>query len=125
MKKPSMTPIAMTCAGLLLAGFLTQAHAAAALGDLPPETATLKASKLPGYAIAPKCAICHSVDYIKYQPPGMNLIQWTGEVAKMQHMYGAPITDDDVKKIGAYLAVMYGSAKESELPAELRAATEP
>lgn len=31
----------------------------------------------------------------------MTLTQWTGEVGKMQHMYGAPLTDDDVKVIGA------------------------
>ncbi len=41
----------------------------------------------------------------------MNQVQWTAEVAKMQHAYGAPISDDDVKQIGAYLAVAYGSAK--------------
>jgi len=39
---------------------------------LPQETAKLRASKLPGYAIAvQKCAICHSADYINFQPPGM------------------------------------------------------
>jgi cytochrome c551/c552 len=82
---------------------------------LPQETAKLRASKLPGYAIAvQKCAICHSADYINFQPPGMNQAQWTAEVAKMQHAFGAPITDDDVRQIGAYLAVAYGSAKATD-----------
>jgi cytochrome c551/c552 len=78
---------------------------------LPVETVKLRPSKLPGFAIAmQKCAICHSVDYVSYQPPGMNQAQWTAEMAKMQHTYGAPISDDEVKQIGAYLAVAYGTA---------------
>ena len=90
---------------------------------LPAETAKLRPSSLPGYQIAmQKCATCHSADYVSYQPPGMTLKQWTAEMSKMQHLYGAPITDDEVNKIGAYLAVSYGSAKESELGADLRTA---
>lgn len=101
--------------------FLSAHAAAPATLSLPPETATLKTSTLPGYAIArQQCMICHSVDYIKFQPPSMTLAQWTGEVAKMQHAYGAPLSDQDVAKVGAYLSVAYGGAKESELPAELR-----
>jgi cytochrome c551/c552 len=109
---------------LALAGMAAPAHAEVHALKLPAETAKLKPSRLPGYVIATqKCAVCHSADYVKYQPPGMSLTQWTGEVGKMQHMYGAPITDDDVKVIGAYLAVTYGSAKEADLPAELRVAS--
>ena len=90
---------------------------------LPAETAKLRPSSLPGYQIAvQKCATCHSADYVNYQPPGMTLKQWTAEMGKMQHLYGAPITDDDVNKIGAYLAVAYGSAKESALDADLKTA---
>ena len=61
-----------------------------------------------------KCAVCHSADYIHYQPPGMSLPQWTKEVGKMQHAYGAPINDTEVKQIGAYLAVTYGSSKSTD-----------
>lgn len=88
------------------------AFAATKTINLPPETAQLKKSAHPGYAIAQqKCSICHSADYINLQPPGMNLSQWTKEVTKMQHAYGAPITDDDIKTISAYLASTYGSEK--------------
>ena len=80
--------------------------------QLPEETAKFKESIHPGYLIAQqKCSICHSADYINLQPPGMNLKQWTAEVTKMQHAYGAPITDDDIKVIGEYLATTYGSEK--------------
>lgn len=82
---------------------------------LPAETAKLRPSTLPGAAIAAqKCSICHSADYVNYQPPGMSQAQWTAEMAKMQHAYGAPISDDEVKQIGAYLAVAYGSAKATD-----------
>jgi cytochrome c551/c552 len=104
-------------------GIVGLAQSAPLAITLPAETAKLRESTLPGHLIATqKCATCHSADYINYQPPGMTLQQWTAEVGKMQHVYGAPLTDDDVRKVGAYLAVAYGSAKESELPAELRAA---
>ena len=82
---------------------------------LPADTSTLRSSKLPGYALAQqKCGICHSANYVSYQPPGMTQEQWTAEMTKMRHSYGAPLSDDEVKLIGAYLAVAYGSAKASD-----------
>ena len=91
---------------------------------LPAETAVLKPSTLPGYPLArQKCSICHSADYINFQPPGMSLAQWTAEAGKMQHVYGAPISDQDVSVIGAYLAATYGSAKASD--ADVQAASNP
>lgn len=83
--------------------------------ELPAETATLRESTLPGYTMAQqKCSICHSLDYINFQPPGMNLEQWTAEMTKMQHSYGAPIDEHEISSIAAYLAVAYGSAKASD-----------
>ena len=107
-------------AGLASAATATPAasvkQAASVEIQLPPEVAKLRPSKLPGYAIAmQKCSICHSADYVSYQPPGMSQAQWTAEMAKMQHAYGAPISDDEVKQIGAYLAVAYGSAKATDV----------
>ena len=91
---------------------------------LPPETAQLKASQLPGFVIAAqKCALCHSADYISFQPPGMTKAQWTAEMVKMQHTYGAPIDDAEVRLLGIYLAATYGDA--STVTAEDRALTLP
>jgi cytochrome c len=79
--------------------------------ELPGETAKLKESTLPGYSVATqKCLICHSVDYISFQPPGMTQKQWTAEMLKMQHLYGAPIDDQEIKVLATYLATMYGDA---------------
>lgn len=78
--------------------------------NLPAADFTLRASTLPGYTLASqKCVICHSTDYISFQPPGMTLAQWTGEMQKMRAAYGAPLVDAEVELIGAYLAVAYGS----------------
>jgi len=91
---------------------------------LPAETAAFKPSPLPGYPLArQKCSICHSADYINFQPPGLSLAQWTAEAGKMQHVYGAPISDQDVSIIGAYLAATYGSAKVDD--ADVQAASNP
>ena len=79
--------------------------------QLPPETAQLKPADLPGFVVAAqKCSMCHSADYINFQPPGMTKTQWTAEMVKMQHTYGAPITDVEVKLLGIYLAATYGDA---------------
>ncbi len=103
------------CACLAVLGTLASGAAFSAAPkdiQLPTETAKLKPSKLAGYAVAQqKCAICHSADYVAYQPPGMNQTQWTAEMAKMQHMYGAPIDDKEIKLLGIYLAVTYGDGK--------------
>lgn len=124
-----MKRIAQLALGFLLAGgapmSVTWVMAAPETIKLLPVTAKLRPSKLIGYTAATeKCAICHSADYINYQPPGMNQTQWTAEMAKMQHVYGAPISDTEVKQIGAYLAVVYGTAKATD-PSVIAASTSP
>ena len=103
--------------GILLIAALTQSMAvgvAPAPIELPAETASLKSSALPGYAIASsKCVICHSVDYINYQPPGMTLTQWTAEVLKMQRVYGAPLDEAEAKLVATYLESAYGASTVS------------
>jgi cytochrome c551/c552 len=83
---------------------------------LPADTSKLLESSLPGYTIAlQKCGICHSADYINFQPPGLSLAQWTAEMGKMQHSYGAPLDEEEINLLGAYLAVTYGSAKVTDV----------
>lgn len=92
---------------------------------LPPDTSTLRASDLPGYRLAQqKCGICHSADYVSYQPPDMTQAQWTAEMTKMREAYGAPLDDEEVKILGAYLAAAYGSAAASA-PAVIEASATP
>lgn len=113
MKRISSITMSLACAWF---GLMASSAQATPLNfKLPEETAKLRPSTLPGAAIAAqKCSICHSADYVNYQPPGMSQAQWTAEMAKMQHAYGAPISDEEVKQLGAYLAVAYGSAKATD-----------
>ena len=71
---------------------------------LPPE----RAVQLPPGADAELaqgvCSACHSLDYIKHQPPNMGRAFWNAEVTKMREAYGAEIDDDSAQKIAAYLA---------------------
>ncbi|MFT5711599.1 MAG: cytochrome c551/c552 [Halioglobus sp.] len=83
--------------------------------ELPKDVSKLRPSPLPGYDIAlQKCGICHSANYVSYQPPGKDQRQWTAEMKKMQHSYGAPLSEDEIKLIGAYLSVEYGSASATD-----------
>ena len=115
-----MSPLARTLACMLavpIAGMLPT-HPSAAPRDiqLPTETAKLRPSALPGFEIATqKCGVCHSADYIAYQPPHMSQAQWAAEVSKMQGTYGAQINATDIKLVGIYLAATYGDA--STVPA--------
>jgi cytochrome c551/c552 len=110
-----MMKISMTVLGLTLTFTVPFANAKPVKIELPADTSTLRESTLPGYTIAlQKCGICHSADYISFQPPGMNLVQWTAEMSKMQHSYGAPLNEEEIGLLGAYLAVSYGSAKATD-----------
>ncbi|MEO6076430.1 MAG: c-type cytochrome [Dokdonella sp.] len=103
--------VSLACLGLALA----TATASSKEITLPADHSALRTSNLPGYGLAQqKCGICHSADYINYQAPGLSQAQWTAEVTKMQHSYGAPLEEQEIASIGAYLAVAYGSAKATD-----------
>jgi cytochrome c551/c552 len=113
---PTFVTLTLGRSALLASAISLAATVATAAGiTLPPDSSTLRPSTLPGYALAQqKCGICHSADYISHQPPGLDQAQWTAEMGKMQHSYGAPLDRDEIALIGAYLAVAYGSATASD-----------
>jgi len=75
--------------------------------ELPNETATLKLG--PGADVANgHCLVCHSAEYITTQPRDKPLAFWKAEVEKMKKVYGAPVPDDQIDPIAAYLARNYG-----------------
>jgi len=51
------------------------------------------------------CQSCHSVGMILNQP-ALTRAEWAGEVTKMLHTYKAPVSEDDVAGIVAYLAAL-------------------
>jgi len=54
------------------------------------------------------CGGCHSLDYVQMNSPFLKADGWTAEVTKMIKVFGAPIKDDDAKRIVDYLAANYG-----------------
>ncbi|HEX7388383.1 MAG TPA: cytochrome c [Castellaniella sp.] len=76
---------------------------------LPPDTATLEPSTLPGYQKAlQNCTACHTAAYMQTQPASSQA-WWTAEVHKMKKAYGAPIPEADMDAIAEYMYKIYGS----------------
>lgn len=80
--------------------------------ELPPETATFKASA--GVELAKTfCVQCHSSEYVAIQPP-MKRPFWEAEVTKMREKYGAVAPKELDAKIVDYLMKAYGASEAAE-----------
>ena len=78
--------------------------------DLPADGVQLTPSALPGYAKAQaNCVVCHSAEYMLYQPPTALRAYWDAMVKRMKVVFKAPINDADMPEIIDYLAKTYGS----------------
>lgn len=90
---------------------------------LPSDTASFKVA--PGSSVASgNCLTCHSAEYVTTQPP-LSLKAWTAEVNKMRKLYGAPIAENQVPVIAAYLAVNYGTETNTQAVAQAQQAAAP
>ena len=54
--------------------------------------------------IVARCSSCHSVDYVQMNAPVFDRTGWQKSVRKMIDTFGAPITEDDARRIVDYLA---------------------
>jgi hypothetical protein len=80
--------------------------------ELPADGAVLKPSTLAGYAKAQaNCVMCHSAEYMLYQPPSAARPYWEAMVKRMKVVFKAPIEDSDMPDIIDYLARTYGNEK--------------
>lgn len=80
--------------------------------NLPPETAAYQASPLPGFKVVRQnCLICHSAQYVQYQPPSSPRGYWEATVIKMKKTFGAPFADGDVPLMVDYLVKTYGAER--------------
>ena len=76
---------------------------------LPPDGLQLQASELPGYAKAKaNCVMCHSAEYMHYQPPTAPRAYWDAMVKRMKQVFNAPVNDADMPEIVDYLVKTYG-----------------
>jgi sulfite dehydrogenase (cytochrome) subunit B len=77
---------------------------------LPADGTQLKSSVLPGYAKAQQnCVVCHSAEYMLYQPPTAPRAYWDAMVKRMKVVFNAPINDADMPDIVDYLVKTYGN----------------
>jgi len=84
--------------------------------ELPPETATYQASPLPGFQLVRQnCLVCHSAQYVQYQPPFSPRVYWEATVIKMKKIFGAPFADEDIPSMVDYLVKTYGAERATPL----------
>ena len=57
--------------------------------------------------VVARCSICHSVDYVPMNALALDRAGWQKSVRKMIDQFGAPIGEDDAKRIVEYLATNY------------------
>ena len=106
MKRMFFRIVTATIAALALAVPMTALEI-----TLPPETAKLVESPLPGYALAQSmCMTCHSADYMKMQPVSSRA-WWQGNVVKMQKTFGASIPENAIAPLVDYLVKTYGNER--------------
>ncbi len=102
----------------LAAAAFSLAHSAQALEiDLPGETAIYKQSDMPGYSLTlQNCLMCHSAQYVEYQPKTSPRTYWEATVKKMKKPFGAPFPDADIPAIVDYLSKTYGAESTAAAP---------
>ena len=112
MNKHTMSAVltaTIVAAGAAIA-FAGNTQAAVKTLNLPPDGVQLKASSLAGYAKAQSnCVVCHSAEYMQYQPPTAPRAYWDAMVKRMKVVFKAPIDDADMPAIIDYLAKTYGN----------------
>jgi hypothetical protein len=103
---------------IALTGVLASLSTAYALDiTLPLETAAYKPSNLPGYHLVQQnCLICHSAQYVLYQPPSSPRGYWEAAVKKMKTPFGATFADDDIPVMVDYLVKTYGAERSATPP---------
>jgi sulfite dehydrogenase (cytochrome) subunit B len=57
--------------------------------------------------VVARCSVCHSVDYVPMNAPVFDRGGWQKSVRKMIDTFGAPISEDDAKRIVEYLGSHY------------------
>ena len=98
MKHSTLHVVLCACAALS-AGRASAGEESIQLQDAPGRVET-----------AASCAMCHSLDYIEMNAVVLDRAGWEKSVRKMIDRFGAPIGDDDAKRIVDYLARHYSSS---------------
>ena len=71
---------------------------------------TIRLKDAPGRELtAARCTVCHSLDYIPMNAVVMDRAGWGKIIHKMIDRFGAPISEEEAKRIQEYLARHYSS----------------
>jgi mono/diheme cytochrome c family protein len=109
-RKLSRTALVASLITAMAVSFAGAAIAGSKSIELPPDGVQLKPSALPGYVKAQaNCVVCHSAEYMQYQPPTAPRAYWDAMVKRMKAVFKAPINDADMPEIIDYLAKTYGN----------------
>jgi len=95
MNRSTLHLVVLVCAAVAT-GPATAGEDAIQLQDAPGRVET-----------AANCAMCHSLDYIEMNAPVLDRAGWEKSVRKMIDRFGAPIGDDDARRIVDYLGQHY------------------
>ena len=57
--------------------------------------------------VVARCSVCHSVDYLPMNAAAFDRTGWQKSVRKMIDTFGAPISEDDARRIVEYLGANY------------------
>lgn len=60
-------------------------------------------------AVQASCGMCHSLDYILINSPFQDQAAWERTVRKMVNVMGAPLSEEQVQSIVAYLSQHYAA----------------
>ena len=97
---PWHDPRRLSAAAALLLIF---AAPAALAGETPVELAAGPGRE----TVQAACGMCHSLDYIVMNSPFQDRAGWEKTVRKMMNVMGAPLTEEQVATIVAYLGQNY------------------
>lgn len=61
-----------------------------------------------------RCTMCHTLDYVTQQR--LTEEQWKKTVLKMQTKFGAPVLDEEVPRLGQWLAAAYTTTLPERAP---------
>jgi len=94
--------------------FASTAQATTKSIELPPDGIQLTPSVLPGYAKAQaNCVMCHSAEYMVYQPSSAARPYWDAMVKRMKIVFNAPIDNSDMAAVVEYLVKTYGNEQDN------------
>lgn len=96
-----------------LRGFVLAVLLAASIAAHAEDESAIALAEGPGRdQVRAACSSCHSLDYIVMNSPFLDRAAWQKTVDKMVKVMGAPLSDEQISTIVAYLDRHYGESRD-------------